>query len=513
MVGEQRGAAAKQLVSLGLDRDPLPQSPGCAAAVPGGAVATIRAGLLQLQGHDDQLVGGSSMVAADPFRGLRFDPAVVGDLGTVIAPPYDVITPEARDAYEAMNPYNVVRLILARERRDDSCRYEQAAKLLTSWRDEGALVLDSTPSLYLYEETYTVRGERRVQRGVLASVTLDDTGEVILPHEGTMVAPVEDRLRLLEATRANLSPIFGVYAGGGRAVGAMDAVAATVPAIDTTDGSGLGHRLWTVTDNATIERWRALIARQRVLIADGHHRYRTALAYRDAMRRSVGDGSREAADRSGGVDGASGRSDPAAGRAASGGVAPWEQTLMFLVDIDLEGPSVLPVHRVLAGVDAEAVLSRLERDFEAVPVATPTDLESRLEREPGSTVAFGLYGGGRTWLLIARDPSALRARTGLDDPLDVDVLHEVVLTALLDLRDPEHQVRYSGNLAESCRQVDQGIYSSVLAMRSAPFADVVRIAQRGRILPPKTTFFYPKPRDGLVLRPLDPATFAAPSTR
>jgi uncharacterized protein (DUF1015 family) len=501
MVGEQRGAAAEQLVGLGLDRDPLPRSPGCAAAVPGGAVATIRAGLLQLQGHDDQLVGGSSMVAADPFRGLRFDPAVVGDLGRVIAPPYDVITPEARDAYEAMNPYNVVRLILARERRDDSCRYEQAAKLLTSWRDEGALVLDSTPSLYLYEETYTVRGERRVQRGVLASVTLDDTGEVILPHEGTMVAPVEDRLRLLEATRANLSPIFGVYGGGGRAVGAMDAVAATVPAIDATDDSGLGHRLWTVTDTATIERWRALIARQRVLIADGHHRYRTALAYRDAMRLT------------GGVHGASGGSDPAADRAVSGEVAPWEQTLMFLVDIDLEGPSVLPVHRVLAGVDAEAVLSRLERDFEAVPMATPTDLESRLEREPGSAVAFGLYSGGRTWLLIARDPYALRARTGLDDPLDVDVLHEVVLTALLDLRDPEHQVRYSGNLAESCRQVDQGMYSSVLAMRPAPFADVVRIAQRGRILPPKTTFFYPKPRDGLVLRPLDPATFAAPSTR
>ena len=201
---------------------------------------------------------------------------------------------------------------------------------------------------------------------------------------------------------------------------------------------------------------------------------------------------------------------------ASGGtdeVAPWEQTLMFLVDIDLGGPSVLPVHRVLTGVDAESVLPRLERDFEAISAATPTDLESRLEREPSSTVAFGLYSAGRTWLLVARDPAAVRARTGLDDPLDVDVLHEVVLTALLGVRDPEHQVRYSGDLLESCRQVDQGTYSSVLALRSAPFGDVVRVAQRGRILPPKTTFFYPKPRDGLVLRPLDPATFAAPSTR
>jgi uncharacterized protein (DUF1015 family) len=457
------------------------------------------------------------MVAADPFRGLRFDSAVVGDLGRVIAPPYDVISPQARDAYEAMSLYNVVRLILARERRDDSSWYEQSAKLLTSWRDEGALVLDSTPTLYLYEETYTVRGERRVQRGVVASVTLDDTGKVILPHEGTMLAPVEDRLHLLEATRANLSPIFAVYAGGGRAVGAMDAVAATPPAIDTSDDSGLGHRLWLVTDPATIDRWRDLVADQRVLIADGHHRYRTALAYRDAMRLGAGGAAGVAAPP--GARGGAGVGGPGGVLAAPGAggdageVAPWEQTLMFLVDIDLGGPSVLPVHRVLAGVDPESVLPRLERDFEAIPAAAPSELESRLEREPGSTVAFGLYSAGRTWLLVARDPAAVRARTGLDDPLDVDVLHEVVLTSLLGVRDPEHQVRYSGDLLESCRQVDQGTYSSVFALRPAPFADVVRIARRGRILPPKTTFFYPKPRDGLVLRPLDPATFAAPSTR
>ncbi len=463
------------------------------------------------------------MVAADPFRGLRFDPAVVGDLGRVIAPPYDVISPQARDDYEAMSPYNVVRLILARERRDDCSRYEQAAKLLTSWRDEGALVLESAPSLYLYEETYTVKGERRVQRGVLASVTLDDTGEVILPHEGTMLAPVEDRLHLLEATRANLSPIFAVYAGAGRAVGAMDAIAATEPTIDATDDTGLGHRLWTVSDPASVERWQALIADQPVLIADGHHRYRTALAYRDAMRGAgggQGDGGARGRDATGPPASAggtgSGPSHSAASRPAAGTggeVAPWEQTLMFLVDIDLGGPSVLPVHRVVGGVDVATVLPRLEGDFRAIPAGTPEELESRLEREPGSTLAFGLYGGGRAWLLIARDEAALRARTGLDDPLDVDVLHEVVLTALLGVRDPERQVRYSGDFVESCRQVDKGTFSSVFALRAAPFDDVVRVARQGRILPPKTTFFYPKPRDGLVLRPLDPMTFAAPSTR
>jgi uncharacterized protein (DUF1015 family) len=434
------------------------------------------------------------MVAAAPFRGLRFDPAVVGDPGQVIVPPYDVITPEARDAYEAMNPYNVVRLILADGGRDDSSRYEQATKLLESWRDEGALVLDPVPSLYLYEEAYAIRGERRVQRGVMASVTLDDTGEVILPHEGTMVAPVADRLRLLEATRANLSPIFGVYAGGGRAAAAIEHVTEATPAVDAVDEDGLGHRLWPITDPATIARWSQLLADQRVLIADGHHRFRSALAYRDAMHRAAG--------------------DARAAVAGGAGPAPWDQTLMLLVDIDQQGPSVLPVHRLLAGVPAELVLARLEPDFRVSPAGTPSELEALLDRQPRQTIAFGLYGGGESRLLTARDARALWARTGLDHPpLDVEVLHRTLLTEVLGIRDLERQVAYASDLDAACRQVDQGEFSTLVVLRPAPFSGVVDVAQRGRILPPKTTFFHPKPRDGLVLRPLHPEAFAAPSRR
>jgi uncharacterized protein (DUF1015 family) len=431
------------------------------------------------------------MVAAAPFRGLRFDPAVVGDPGRVIVPPYDVITPEARDAYEAMNPYNVVRLSLARGGADESSRYEQAAKLLESWSQEGALLLDAVPCIYLYEQAYLIRGERRVQRGVMASVTLDDTGEVILPHEGTMVAPVADRLRLLEATRANLSPIFGLYAGGGRAAAAIEHVTAATPAVDAVDESGLRHRLWPISEPAAIARWSELLADQKVLIADGHHRFRTALAYRDEMDRA------------------------AAGAGAAGaGAAPWDQTLMLLVDVDQQGPSVLPVHRLLAGVPARALLDRLQPEFQISQAASPADLEARLGREPGRTIAFGVYGEGASRLLVARDPVGIRARTGLEHtPLDVEVLHRTVLDGMLGIRDLERQVAYSNDLAAACRQVDQGEFSSLVVLRPAPFSAVVEVAERGRILPPKTTFFHPKPRDGLVLRPLHPEAFAAPSKR
>ena len=146
------------------------------------------------------------MVAAGPFRGLRFDPGVVGEHAQVTTPPYDVISPEARDAYEAMSPYNVVRLILARPgpgddpeaRSDGTTGYRHVADLLAAWRDEGVLRRDQSPCLYVYEEIYHLGGEPRVQRGVLASVALDDTGTWVVPHERTMAAPVADRLRLLE---------------------------------------------------------------------------------------------------------------------------------------------------------------------------------------------------------------------------------------------------------------------------------------------------------------------------
>ena len=423
------------------------------------------------------------MVAAAPFRGLRFDPAVVGDGAQVTAPPYDVISAEARVAYEAASPYNVVRLILARPgdgdvpqpERDGSSDYRHVAALLARWRGDGVLRRDAAPCLYVYEELYELRGARRVQRGVLASVALDDTGAWVVPHERTMAAPVADRLRLLEATEANLSPIFGVYAGAGGPAAVLDDVTGGEPALDCVDETGVRHRLWAVADPDRIAAWRERMAAQRVLIADGHHRYRTSLAYRDAMR------------------------------AANGGRAgPWDELLMFLVDADLHGPAVLAIHRLLAGVDGAAVLAGLEGDFDASPAASPAEAERALGRLPENAVAFGLYADGRSWLLVARDPAGLAAEAGRDRRmLDVEVLHGPVLSKRLGVSDFEGRVAYESDLAAAVAAVDTGAASSLLILRPAPFGAVAAIAAGGETLPQKTTFFYPKPRDGLVLRLLD----------
>ena len=423
------------------------------------------------------------MVAAAPFRGLRFDPAVVGDHAQVTAPPYDVISPEARDAYEAQSPYNIVRLVLARPDHDDapqaerdgSSDYRHVAGLLARWLAEGVLRRDPSPCLYIYEETYHLRGTRQVQRGVLASVALDDTGSSVVPHERTMAAPVADRLRLLEATEANLSPVFGVYAGAGGPAAVLDDVTETEPALDCVDEAGVRHRLWAVADPERITAWRERMAGQRVLIADGHHRYRTSLAYRAAMRAANG-------DRPG----------------------PWDELLMFLVDADLHGPAVLAIHRLLADVDGAAVLAGLEGDFHARPVASPAEAEEQLGRLPDEAVAFGLYADGRSWLLVARDPAALAAEAGRDRRmLDVEVLHGPVLSKRLGVSDFEGRVVYQSDLTAAVAEVDKGAAASLIVLRPARFAAVAEIAAGGETLPQKTTFFYPKPRDGLVLRPLD----------
>jgi uncharacterized protein (DUF1015 family) len=420
------------------------------------------------------------MVSANPFRGLRFDPAVVGDPGLVIAPPYDVISPEARDAYEAASPYNMVRVILARE---PDGRYDQVGKLMASWVTERALVLDDTPCLYVYELAYRLGGERRVQRGVLATVPLDATRTWVLPHERTMAAPVEDRLRLLEATNANLSPVFGLYAAKGRTGAAVAAMTAVEPAIECTDEVGIEHRMWRVSDPDLIQAWRGALADLPVLIADGHHRYRTSLAFQERAR----------AARPEAPDG------------------PWDEVLMFLADADADGPSVLPIHRLCRAVAAERIVAAAGDVFTSAPLAGVAEAQAALARVAPEVPAFAVHGPEGTWLLTATDPARLADEVGLGRaPLDVEVLHGPVLATRAGVTDFEGAIKYEADAERAAAQVASGEFSALVLLRPVPVASVLEVARAGGTLPQKTTFFYPKPRDGLVMRPFDPELYAGP---
>lgn len=411
------------------------------------------------------------MATISPFRGLRYDQSIVGDLSTVTAPPYDVISPDQLEQFERTSPYNVVRLILSRGT-DDTDKYSQAAETLDRWMSDGILVQDDADTLTVYEQRFTVGGRERVQRGLLAAVSLDGS---VLPHEHTMRAPVSDRLSLLRATRTQLSPVFVVYAveeGGARDVVAR-AVESSPLASWRSDDDGVAHRAWRLDARADIDAIARTMRDATVVIADGHHRYRTAEEYADE-------------------------------RGASDGPGPWDQMLLYLVDASWSGPALLPIHRSL-GVPAHDVLAALASAFEIEPAAAadPDVLAAEVEARRSGGRTFALLGRDGAWFLTVSDKAAeadaLPAdRTPVWRDLDVAVVEWFVLKKLLG----GAEARYVHTPAEAAELIATGEAASALLLAPPPFDAVRAVAQAGEAMPPKSTFFIPKPRTGVVLRPL-----------
>ncbi len=427
------------------------------------------------------------MVRAAPFRGLRFDPGVVGNVGRVLAPPYDVLGPDARDTLAATSAHNMVHLTLdgTRQHSDGVPGYQHVAGRLADWIGSGALALDPEPALYVYEQSEDVVGTRRVQRGVLAEVPLDPDRRWILPHERTLRGPVDDRLRLLRATQVDLSPVFGLYAGAGRADDVVAAMTSGPPVLSVTDVAGAEHRLWVVTDRDLIGAWQAALASEQVLIADGHHRYRTALGHQ-ALRR---------------------------GEHPEQPDGPWDRLLMLLVDGDTAGPAVRAIHRLLRDVDAAALLDATAGLLRAEPVRDVPSALTALEAAPADRFAVGLHDFAGTWVLHD-DTGQLTQEVGSGDrpALDVEVLHGPVLRDRLGIEDPEGRIIFEAEADTAAAEVAAGRAAALVLLRPVTVRSVLEVARNGVDLPQKTTFFRPKPRDGLVLRPLQPEQLTGPST-
>jgi uncharacterized protein (DUF1015 family) len=261
------------------------------------------------------------------FRGIRYDLGHVGSLSDVIAPPYDVISPELQDALYKKHPANVVRLILNREEPGDddaNNKYVRAARFLKNWRTEGVLFFESAPSLYVYHQTFTYRGQTHTRRGFMGRCRLQRFGEGnIYPHEETMSGPKADRLLLTNACKTNLSQIFGLYPDANAEVQDLleAAVAGSTP-LEATDHLGVVHRMWPVSDVALVGKISALMNSKPMFVADGHHRYETACNYRDQLAK----------------DGKLTDQHPA------------NYVLMMSIGMNDEGLLVLPTHRLFRGV-------------------------------------------------------------------------------------------------------------------------------------------------------------------
>jgi uncharacterized protein (DUF1015 family) len=404
------------------------------------------------------------MLSLAPFRALRY--ATNGQpLAAQLSPPYDVISPMQRCQLIESSPTNVVRLILP-VAEDGADPYLFAAELLKQWTEQGVLVADPAPALYVYEMRTTEGG---VTRGLLGAVELRDPADgVILPHENTMAGPVSDRLALMTATETNLEPIYLVYDGGGPASDLVRAVSDQPPVCVAQTDDGITHRLWALVDPAEHRAVAEDLAGRRALIADGHHRYAT---YRQLQ-----------ADH-------------------GGAPGPWDRGLTLLVDSTSYGPEVHPIHRVIALEPAELVRRSAEHATVGDPVPLDTALDA-LSAVHGFAVAVVL--GTEAVIVSEVRPEALRDGLGedADQPigkLDVSILHRVLVERVWGLPDSVAAVGYAHTVAEAIAAAQEQRSTAVL-LRPTPVEAVAAVAASGQRMPRKSTLFTPKPASGVVLR-------------
>jgi len=434
-----------------------------------------------------------------PFRALRYDPEVVGEVARVVAPPYDVIAPAQRAILVARSPWNVVRIDLPVTEpmdADPDDRYRRAARLFAAWRSDGTLRKDPRPSVYVYEQTYTMPGSAvtRVQRGFFGRLRLEPFGPDggILPHERTLAGPKEDRYKLLRATGANLSPIVTLFAdASGRVARLLAQVAARPSALDLIDDDGVRQRLWAVAADGKAgltDELCALAGAAPVTIADGHHRYETALRYRDERRR-----------------GAASESDPA------------YDYVLTLFYATTEALTVLATHRIVREVgDAAAadLLATCGRYFDVERVDDAVALAASFAPE-----AVGRGGDGRLGLWTRAGGAVLRARRDALEPLlpaggialrglDVTIL-EAALETLTGIDAAAialgERVAYTKSPIEALGAVSAATDGADVAflLEPTPVTEISAVAAAGDVMPQKSTYFYPKAVTGLVINPLE----------
>ncbi len=420
----------------------------------------------------------------EPFRALMYDRTIAGDLAQVVAPPYDLIGPARQDALYRRSPFNIVRLELGR----DSNRYAEAQATIREWSQTGVLRRAPRPAIFHYTQKFEARGYRHSRIGFIVRIRLEKFGRGrILPHEKTFPAAKQDRLDLLRAIRTNVSSIFGLYSGEHPALDRLrDEVGARTPLLEFTDELGIRNELRAIEAAAEI----AIVQREfdppRILIADGHHRYETALNYQRERR-----------------------------AAASGDGAGFDYTMMTLVACGDPGLVILPTHRVVQLLRPEARASFLEQARKAFTVETIENRERACERLAAGgrgTLLVALRGDSNFYLLRLRDRDAI-ADALPDTPaevrdLDVAILHALIFDRIFSLKPAEIRkggggIEYTIDAGAALDKVANGAADGAFLMNAPTISDVERVSDADATMPEKSTYFYPKLLTGLVMNPVD----------
>lgn len=396
-----------------------------------------------------------------PFKGLRYNPQKIGDYSKVIAPPYDVITQKMQDSLYESSDYNIIRLIDSRS--DGEERYSDAAYLYRQWQEDGVLLEDKQPAIYVYEQDFEYHGEILKRKGFMAALKLKPLGEgLIYPHEKTMSRPKEDRLKLLKATEANLSPIFALYIDGNEIKRVLDEASQQEPYIKATDAVGVVQKLWLLTDEEKIKTIQQAMKGKELFIADGHHRYETSLMHQNEFGAS-----------------------PNGSRAS-------DYTMMMFVDMNNRGVVIKPTHRIvtISSVSFEQLKNNLKEDFELHRAQSLEDILQLLKANRDKIV-FGLSDGRQFWFLKYK----------LEPEFDLKILHRELKRYLgIASESVQDYVEFSADAHKALKHAGDG--KVVFFVNPTPIETVKNMARAHQIMPQKSTYFYPKLTDGLVIRKL-----------
>jgi uncharacterized protein (DUF1015 family) len=427
----------------------------------------------------------------EPFGALLYDQTRVGALSNVVAPPYDLIDKTRQDALYARSLYNVVRLELNR----DPDRYASAARTLREWMKDGVLKRAPRPAIYLYSQFFEIEGRLLRRDGLIVRIRLEEfSAGRILPHERTFPAAKQDRLELLTALNTNVSSVFGLYAGAHPTLANLTAeLSAREPALEVTDDLGIRNQLRPIEDEAAIATIQDELESSRIFIADGHHRYETALEYR-RRRRAV-------------------ERDPATTR-------PHDYTMMTLVACDDPGLVILPTYRVARRLDPETIASfdtRVAPLFAVEEFSSADAMRAALAKAGQGAIAVALGGERLKMRLLRLKDSASMADAMPGTPpavrrLDVSVLHALVLERIFEITPEQIKggglIDYTIDALEALGNVGPGTASGAFLMNPPAISDVEAVSDAGAVMPEKSTYFYPKLLTGLVLNPLDGAASA-----
>lgn len=425
------------------------------------------------------------MAEIKAFKGLRFTDKA-GEIGKVCCPPYDIISPEQKKKYITENPHNIIRLELPKTANDTDEAYGKARAYLNEWLDEEILKCDEKPSIYIYEMVFDALGSNYSVKGYVSLVKLEEFSKgIILPHEETLSKAKEDRFNLMCATGCNFSQIYSLYMDDDNSVFTLiNDASKDAPDKQFTDPDGVTHKLWCVSDESFIAKLTAKMADKKLYIADGHHRYETALNYRNYCRENglskVGD--------------------------------PCDYQMIYLVDMEHPGLVVFPTHRLvrdLPDFNVEKVLDGCREYFDVTEMNGTDNMESELAKlyDEGKK-AFGFYvGNGKWYRLVLKNLDIMdKLLPELSEPsrqLDVTVLHSLVLERIfgIDKENMANQINltYTKFFSEAVEGVDNGKFQCSFVLNPTRVTEIRDVAAAGEKMPQKSTYFYPKMITGMVM--------------